>query len=104
MALLDGIELRGFRIDRLVIGEYRAYETAAQRVNISARVADRDTGLPAYIANSNLVFDDAPVFRGDVLERARFVRRLLLDMLAHELDECLYVNGERIFDPHKGER
>lgn len=35
------------------------------------------------------------------LDEARMVRKLLFDGIIHEIDECLTVNGERPFDPHK---
>lgn len=30
------------------------------------------------------------------------LRRAILELLEHELDECLFVNGVRVHDPHEG--
>ncbi len=32
---------------------------------------------------------------------AKICRSLLLQMLEHELDEGLWIDGERVFDPHR---
>lgn len=40
-------------------------------------------------------------FRPTKVEEARMVRKVLFDGIRHEIDECLTVNGERPFEPHK---
>ena len=37
-------------------------------------------------------------------EPPRILRRLCLQVLEHELDESLVINGVRVFDPHEGEQ
>lgn len=72
-------------------------------IRCECMVRGRDTGDNSPLTHRERVdarawTDGSPGFRANV------VRRVLLQMLAHELDECLLVEGERLFDPHKTER
>ncbi len=33
--------------------------------------------------------------------KKQLIRRYLLEAITHEIDECLLIDGERCFDPHK---
>lgn len=67
-------------------------------------VSDRETGvdLPLFMRNRlydpqitrfDRKFDDREFF-------ATSIRRLLMNVLEHELDEALIVDGKRVFEPH----
>lgn len=40
----------------------------------------------------------------DYYTEAEAVRTALVETMTHEIDECLYVNGDRVFDPHVPEK
>jgi hypothetical protein len=74
---------------------------SAFELRIIAYVPDRDTGR------------QTTVFRIEVLDREHcemwspesviaMIRAFLMDILAHELDEHLLINGVRRVDPHAG--
>lgn len=68
--------------DARVIMDVRSRETG-QWIEIA--LAKR---YPAYIPRERIPFE---------------VRRLVWEALQHEADECLLVDGQRIFDPHRNE-
>jgi hypothetical protein len=61
-----------------------------------ARCLDRVTRRPEDL---NMEFDVHP---GMPLEIA--MRRALLSLVQHEVDESIWVNGVLVFDPHKDEQ
>ena len=60
-------------------------------------VRDVRTGEPCSIVNREMVHR---VVLKDGKVPAYIVRDLILRALKHEIDECLYVDGERVAEPH----
>lgn len=73
-------------------------------VTVLMSVRDRDTGeygktikYQARVPLALLASKDAMFF--DWLRRA-----VLYPAIEHEIDECIHVDGQRMFDPHRNER
>lgn len=64
-------------------------------VDALATILDRDTGRPIPLRFR----EQYPAEMGG----ARAVRLAVHTMVCHEADECIYVHGERVYDPHKGD-
>jgi hypothetical protein len=64
-------------------------------VTVRALVLDRETGgaLPLVFSRMFAIAEGKT--------QAQMVRELMLEAVAHEIDECIYVDGQRVFDPHK---
>lgn len=69
------------------------------RLTVSIRVAERDTGLEVMLSRSH-TFWAAQVATMSENQVYEIVRRAILDAVLHEFDECWYVGGERVRDPH----
>lgn len=68
-------------------------------VSVEATVADREVSKPIPLFFSRSMPMD--IWKSDPQRQVHFVRDTLRSMLMHELDECLKVDGVRVFDPHK---
>ena len=68
-------------------------------VVIRTVVAERDRGDPICLVFS-LGVDHMP---DDPIARREVIKQALLQVLEHELDELLLVDGERVADPHRAE-
>ncbi len=70
---------------------------------LEGMVVDRETKK-----SGPLVFrEELPLFSWKGMKQAardRWVRGVVMRFICHEVDECLLVAGERVWDPHKGER
>lgn len=64
---------------------------------VTIDVPDRVTGQVLRGAK-HFLFD-----RSDRRELALHIRRAVRELLLHEIDESIYIDGERIFDPHAEE-
>ncbi len=62
------------------------------------KIRHRDTGIDDYINVSRQVHVGSNYDEESI---ARTAYGICKELLLHELDECFYVNGVRIFDPHK---
>jgi hypothetical protein len=69
-----------------------------------ARVYDRATGAPCPLQHRQSFFAEhlASTRERPEVFLAGMVRRGLRELLAHELDECIRVDGAIAFDPHRG--
>lgn len=65
-----------------------------------ATVQGRDSGETTVVSNACPVFPYGG-YSGNARDVARHVRRCVMDLLEHELDELLLLDGERVFDPHR---
>lgn len=72
------------------------------RMELSAVVSDRVTGEPIPVVLSQSI--QLPLDLDPTTMVNHALRRALIQLLTHELDECLYVNGSQLHDPHEGER
>lgn len=44
------------------------------------------------------------VSESDQVRLARLMREALFEAIRHEMDESIYIEGERVYDPHKDEK
>lgn len=74
------------------------------QIILEATVRDVETGESGPIISRKLVSLDLLLPGQQVAEMIKqLVRQMLVDMLVHELNECLYVDGERVCkEPHPG--
>jgi len=76
------------------------------RLAVTVRVIDRSTtkGEPLLLSRETLVPRDEFDFQAPALAQwemvAKHVRAAVLWLMAHELDECLHLDGQRLNDPH----
>lgn len=91
MSIRFALEVTSVMIDEGMVPGYR-------RMVVLVDVASRDTGewIP-------LRFEERFPDRG-CAEEENIIRTILGKMLMHEVDEALLVQGERLFDPHRGGR
>lgn len=66
-----------------------------KRMLVSGEIMDVRTGTPSEIRIEKEVFPD--IKDCDVI---RYVRSIIKEMVCHEADEQIRVNGNRMFDPH----
>lgn len=93
---VDGdITIQGMRV------EIRWVDVTPYNVAVCVAVAERDTGQPV-----ELVFNSSPPCKryDDPSERARMVKRAILEFLSHELDELIMVRGKRVHEAHDESR
>lgn len=88
---METIELKNFPMDVKYFVEEFDY---IYQINVSIPMTCRDSGNPGRI------FHTRTYFKEDI-SLPEAIRETIKWILAHEVDECLLVNGERIFDPHK---
>lgn len=62
-------------------------------ITVQFPALDRDTNHKVIITFSQSYFKDS-------FSKHEATRLTLKNALAHEIDECLYLNDQRIFDPH----
>jgi hypothetical protein len=91
---MDTIELKGFPVPLEYFVEEFEY---CYRIQVAFPTTDRDNGNPIklYLYYS---------YGKDYYSRVEAIRTALIESLTHEVDECLYLNGDRIFDPHIPEK
>jgi hypothetical protein len=97
------IELRGFPAEiHVAIDPPNTPETRTltRMVKVEMQVRHRDTGERTRIVIANSFPDDLDK---DPRALADFVRYMVREALLHELDECLYLDGKRLNDPHANE-
>jgi len=90
----DRVQAPGFN-NRLPVGGFdffRSPPSGFKRVQIHTEIISRDTGKPMALYFSN----DFPVGRPD----AACIRELLIEAVRHEIEECIFVDGVRVWDPH----
>jgi hypothetical protein len=73
------------------------YFKHSQSVRVSSYVKDIHDGERTLIHTEWKI----EPFTNTFDKKVRWVRKLIQELLLHELDECLLVSGQRIFDPHK---
>lgn len=88
------IELRNFPLGIKYFVEEYDY---CYRIQVSFLCADRDDGKPVELF---LYYS----YGKDQYSKVEAIRTALIESLTHEIDECLFVEGERVFDPHDPEK
>lgn len=88
------IELRGFPM------KFNMRVLSGQDFLVSYKAQDVNGGGLVEVQHARFI-GDFP--RDDTAHLVHEVRRAILAVLEHELDECLFVNGVRVRDPHEGE-
>lgn len=88
---MSAVELRGFPLPIDYFIEEYDY---IYRIQISFSTKDRTSGKDMKLFFLNYSFDK------DNYSKAEALRAALIASLSHEVDECLYQDGDRIFDPH----
>ncbi len=66
---------------------------------ITSIVPDRNTGKPIAVTFTTQV--TAEIWDNGDAAKAHSIRAAIRGWLVHEIDEHIYVNGEREYDPHK---
>lgn len=94
LQVLETFELRNF-----IVPDCRFDLTITNHLDvvltITASVPDQVTGTPSKVrCTAHLPPKLDPT---DIMN---FARRLLIDLLRHEIDEAFHVDGVRVFDPH----
>lgn len=96
------IELRGFDLRANSEVRLDPYTMMEVQVLVHGQIRDRETGAQGEIAGRELI-PGHHWLRMDAKERSRFVFNAARRALEHELAECFYVDGVRVYDPHKDE-
>lgn len=88
------VELRNFPVPIEYWVEEYPY---CNKVTIAVKTKDRDTGgeMKLYLYFS---------YDRERYPKVEAIRTALIEAMTHEIDECLYVDGDRIFDPHVPEK
>lgn len=87
---MSTVELKGFPILLQYFIEEFDY---CYRIQVAFPTADREDGKPIKLF---LYYS----YSKDLYSEAEAIRTALVESMIHEIDECLYVAGDRIFDPH----
>lgn len=91
---MDQIEFKGFPVDLKFFVEEFDY---VYQIQVWFTTRDRDHGNPMELF---LYFS----YLKENYTKAQAVRTALIEAMTHEVDECLYVNGDRVFDPHDAQK
>lgn len=94
MTSTTSVELRNFPIPLEYWVEEYDY---SYRITVVMPCNDRDNGDPIKLF---LYFS----YGKDYYTEAEAIRTALVETMTHEIDECLHVNGDRVFDPHDPEK
>lgn len=97
------VELRGFDMQAELEVRLDPRTMMDVQVVIRGRIRDRDTGAEGMIGSSETISGHFWL-QMDAAARARLVYHAALRSLQHELAECFYVDGVRVYDPHNDER
>lgn len=92
------IDLGGLRILKIEAGLYMTRDSYG--VQVVAQVADRKTGKPIQVEGIfGAVYRD--IYEAwTARERGRWVKKQIMAVLEHEIDEWLRVDGVQVTDPH----
>jgi hypothetical protein len=85
----------GFTVKNVQItrgGDMWGTRPGIKSVQIHAEINSRETGAPMALYFRN----DFPETRPD----AACIRELLIEAVRHEIEECIFVDGVRVWDPH----
>lgn len=101
--MIDKVDLRHFAFPiKLSVG----YGSSEHDIVIRASswVQDRDTGRAIEVCREMELRPLGPA--GDVDEQAMlyFVRRVIKELVEHEVDEAFHYDGKRVWDPHAKRR
>lgn len=91
---MDTVELKSFPIPLEYFIEEYDY---CYRIQVAFPCTDREDGKPIKLF---LYYS----YDKEQYSRLEAIRTALIESLTHEIDECLFVNGQRIFDPHDPEK
>lgn len=72
-------------------------------VKVVIKVKDVETGEDEYISQTEVLVGATVESPPRADQIAKTVKRLLVDLLSHEVDEMLHVDGVRAFEPHPPE-
>lgn len=89
-ATMPNVKLKDFPIPLEYWVEEYDY---SYRITVAMPCTDRDKGDPIKLF---LYF----TYDKDYYTEVEAVREALAETMLHEIDECLYVDGDRVFDPH----
>ena len=91
---MSTVELKGFPIPiRFFVEEFET----VYRVTVDFKTQCRDgNGLIQLFLYYS--------YSKDQYSEAEAIRMALVESMTHEIDECLYLDGDRIFDPHIPEK
>lgn len=100
---MSRIEVRGapFPITVTLRRASKPYFEDTWECLVTASVRHRDTGDPIEVTTFARHYDEQRREELPIGLVAELARRALKDFLAHEADEWLHVDGERVFDPHR---
>lgn len=87
---MSTVELKGFPLNIKYLVEEYDY---CYRVQVWFPTSCRDTSKPIELF---LYYS----YSKDRYSELEAVRTALIESMTHEIDECLLLNGERVFDPH----
>lgn len=91
-APLEGkFELKPFHVEVVSV---TFYPGARKECNVHVRIADRETGQIQNLYARETFPLDYP--------DAVCAREILIAFMRHEVEECIHVNGVRVWDPHVG--
>lgn len=95
------IEVRSFSLTELRV-DFDYDERGEPLISASCMVLDRTTGRPGPIVMRK--YTDSRIWECmSPAHRQAFVYDLLRQVVLHELDECFFVDGVRVRDPHRDE-
>jgi hypothetical protein len=103
--LVRGIEVRGFGIPVSIMALTSQWPCIG--ISVTIQIISREDGLPGYINESRFHtcysdFSHAAISVPSQLIRA--IYKQISELVMHELAECFYVDGKRIYDPHDDSR
>jgi hypothetical protein len=91
---MSTVELKGFPIPLEYFVEEFDY---CYRIQVWFTTTCRDTSKPIKLF---LYYS----YSKDQYSEVDAIRTALVESMTHEIDECLYVGGDRVFDPHDPEK
>jgi hypothetical protein len=91
-------ELRDFTIKDLAVVVYRSIDQGSVMAVARMKAPGAEDGYTCTVTRSESLGEAFVVADPACLTRA--IKRVLLSLLEHEIEEKLYRDGERVFTPH----
>lgn len=95
---LPVVDMSRWSVPKIRVLVVESPDTEAVMVSVAASIACRDTGLPGYVSRTEHL---SYVVAGNPRNLKAQIRATIAEVILHELDECLYIDGERLCaEPH----
>lgn len=89
------VDMSRWRVPEMTVYVREAFDFAGLEIVVWARIRDVETGERGEVLNRKRVSHSV-----SPRELKAMIRAAVRDLVCHEVDECLFIDGGRLTDPH----